>query len=313
VTHGTHDAAYEVTLNASRRLALPLTIAEALRVRLGRRADSWLLYRLPKVIELCQSKWGLQLEEAMAGGATAVVLAVRQGETPAVLKVHPEREPAQRELLGWQLWNGKGMPSLLGHDVELQVLLQERIMPATSLAEIDDLDTAVQAATDLLGRLHIVEPPAHLPALSALVARRFKRAEALITGNRTVVNSDLLGRAREVADRLLSESEPDVALHGDFFPDNILLSEGKGWVAIDPQSCRGEAAFDAGTWSYAYGRGSRLRSNAEVFAQHLDLSSERISSWALVIAVTNLAGRTACGHANQREVETTLAACRELL
>ncbi len=307
------NATYEVMLNSSDRLALPLDLIETLRVRLGRRIDSWLLYRLPRIIDQCQSRWGLEIEEAMAGAATAVVLAVHKAGMPAVLKVHPERESAERELRGWQLWADRGMPSLLEHDAELQVLLQERVMPAESLADINDRDAATRAATDLLARLHLIAQPPNLPALATLISGRFSRAETLINGDRAVISSELLGRAREVADRLLSESVPDVALHGDFFPDNILLSENKGWLAIDPQPCRGDAAFDAGTWSYAYGRGDQLKTNAELFADRLNLSGNRISSWAQIVAVTNLAGRAAYGHADQREVETTLAACRELL
>ncbi|MGI8647964.1 MAG: aminoglycoside phosphotransferase family protein [Mycobacteriales bacterium] len=304
---------YELKLNASAQLSLPLGLVQTLRTRLGKPADSWLRYRLPQIIGLCQSRWGLEVEEAIPGGATAVVLAVRKAGMSAVLKVHPERELAERELHGWQLWAGKGMPSLLEHDVELNVSLQERVIPARSLAEVGDRDIAALAATGLLARLHSVGRPLNLPTLSTLIARRFTGAQALVKEGQAVVTSDLLSRAREVADRLLLESGPDVALHGDFFPDNILFSQQRGWLAIDPQACRGDAAFDAGTWSYAYGRGGQLRSNAELFAQHLGVSSERISGWALVVAVTNLAGRAAYGHADQAEVATTLAACQELL
>lgn len=291
-------------------LRLPGAVLNSLRVRLGSDAEQWLGRRLPDVVRWCRSEWALTITGVFEGGSTAVVLGTEGPTGAGVLKIHPRAAAYQRELRGWQVWSGNGLPALLAFDDSRHALLTERVQPATELAAVADPKVARDHAVDVHRRLRAKRNASDMPALSTLIAGRFARAEHLIRHRDSVVTYDMLNRARTTARHLLATTTESSLLHGDFFPDNVLLSDQKGWLAIDPQPCLGDAAFDAGTWSYAYGRGKYLDENAQRFAAGAGLVVARIHGWAFVVAVTNLAGRAAYGHADEREIATTLAACQ---
>ncbi|MGH7883918.1 MAG: aminoglycoside phosphotransferase family protein [Candidatus Dormibacteraceae bacterium] len=288
-------------------ITLPANLITALHRRLGSTAQQWLDVELPSVLARCQTRWNLTVEGVIDGGATAAIFAVRQtGNRPAVLKILPELDLAAQELLGWQLWSGRGLPRLLDYDLPSGVLLQERVLPGTSLLDPSVKEASAHAAR-LLQQLMAVIVDRPLPPLVKRVDGRLRHASELVREGENAVSEILVLKAARLSETLLADQTIPTALHGDYFPDNILWSDTQGWMAIDPQPCFGDSAFDAGTWCYAYQRGEHVSDHATVFATTLGIDIERIIGWARVVAITNLAWRFACGHASEREVVTSLA------
>jgi streptomycin 6-kinase len=78
-----------------------------------------------------------------------------------------------------------------------------------------------------------------------------------------------------------------VGLHGDFNPGNV-LSDGQGWLAIDPKPMNGDPAYDP--WPlleqvddpFAHSSPARvLRERLALVAEELSLDAERITAWAI--------------------------------
>lgn len=300
-------------MNAAAKIDLPSTVVEALHGRLGRGVQSWIDQDLPLIVQECQDKWGLEVGVALEGGCTAAVLGASQDNKPCVLKVHPDPDLFDAEFHGWQLWSDSGMPTLLESDGQHKVLLQERVIPGTELVEIKERAIAAAAAADLLADLHAHSAPTQFKDLSERVSGWLERSQALATKAAEAPHSvhvppDVFTYAHKVAAELMTNQHHDTALHGDFYPDNILWNEKHHrWQAIDPEPCRGDPSFDAATWSYAYGRGAHLEANTEQFATRLGLPTDRIKAWAYVVAVINLPLRAAYGRTTPAEVASGLA------
>ncbi len=302
-----------ITATHNGHVELPASVVSALSGRLGERAQQWIARDLPQIVQSCRSTWNLDIVEALSGGATAAVLSVRRNNRPCILKLHPDPDLFDVEIRGWRLWAGRCMPDLIASDTELKALLQERVEPGRNLVSMPEQNTAASAAAEVLADLHATVAPPDFTSLAERIFRWLQRTERLAAQG-TIVTPNMVRQARQVAQALLDDCAQDSSLHGDFYPDNVLWSDRHcRWLAIDPEPCRGDPAFDAATWSYAYGRGTHLEANIEVFATRLHLPGERMQGWAFVVAVTNLALRTAYGHAGTQEITSGLAAIGRML
>ncbi len=113
---------------------------------------------------------------------------------------------------------------------------------------------------------------------------------------------------------LLREAGAPCVLHGDFFPDNV-LSTGKRSVALDPETYRGDPAFDAGTFAYGHGRGAHMEFLAEAMAREQpepEAFQRRTGIWAAIVGATNLCFRVGSGRASPSEIEATTSMIRRV-
>ncbi|MGH3545681.1 MAG: aminoglycoside phosphotransferase family protein, partial [Mycobacteriales bacterium] len=163
-----------------------------------------------------------------------------------------------------------------------------------------------ERAAELLERLLTHDCVQTLPPLRLRVDQWVDRAMGVTQDGGNVVSRRLVRKAADLAAALLADRQRSDGLHGDFFPDNIVLGDRAGWLAIDPHTSRGDPCFDAGTWCYAYGRGGAVEKNIPAFTTRLDLPHDRIRSWAGVVATLNLSERFVYGHASEAEQGSTL-------
>ena len=73
-------------------------------------------------------------------------------------------------------------------------------------------------------------------------------------------------------------------LHADLENKNILVSDARDLVAIDPLPCLGEPAYDAAYWAVA-AEGASVQERSTLLATELGLDPERVRAWAAVIAL----------------------------
>jgi streptomycin 6-kinase len=275
--------------------------------RFGTGAQPW-CDALPRVVDGCCRRWGLELDEALSGGTSRVFIGRHRGGGGVVLKLTPDRTVADTEALALRAWAGTPhVVDLLDADPETGALLLEKVEPGSRLSDQPELPSFEQIAR-LLVSLRVTggDQLDQLPPLAERVDFLF----ALITRRRRhprvsdLVPPDLVTRGHRLARELAGGADPGVVhgdprlvhgdlglVHGDLGLPNVLDGgPGRGLVAIDPRPCRGDRTVDAIDW--AVGRETSLtgfRDRIERLGALLeDLNGDRLEQWCQATAVINV-------------------------
>jgi streptomycin 6-kinase len=236
------------------------------------------------------ARWGLTAEGASVRTQTALVQFASRAGQPLVLKLvlHPD-EADQRAALAH--FGGRGAVRLL--DWQGDALLLERAVPGEPLAGLVRQgrdDEATEAICEVMSALH--RAPGPPPAVARSVeswGRGFDRIRpaALERG----VDAALIDRAQRIWGVLAASQGPPLLLHGDLHHYNI-LSDARGWVAIDPKGVIGERAFETGAALRnpngelaLIARPDVVARRAAIMAGRLGLEPGRLLGWAFSQAV----------------------------
>jgi len=102
----------------------------------------------------------------------------------------------------------------------------------------------------------------------------------------------LFETAEQLAVELLDSTESEVLLHGDCHHENILKSEDRGWMAIDPKGVIGDRMFEICPFLRnplaklnEAGFLDRLEYRSARFCEKLNFDIGRLHSWGLAEAV----------------------------
>ena len=161
-------------------------------------------------------------------------------------------------------------------------LILERITPGTALPVEPDEVATTMIAQALLSLWVPAPPQCGLPSIAEECQPLYEeKATALLP-------TGLVAEARDRLEDLLATELERAVLHGDLHHGNLLNSEVRGWVAIDPHGLLGERGYDVGPlllnpWNHnpAMLVGPRL----DRLSDHLSLPRDRLASWGLVRAV----------------------------
>lgn len=182
--------------------------------------------------------WGLTSDGPPFRTASSWLQPVRDGETPAMLKLPFEDEERRGgQVLAW--FDGRGAARVLRADAE--AVLVERLaddVDLAALAEGSPTDDAEACAVlcVVIGRLHSNQPS---PPPEAMPLRPWFAALERGAGR-----DALLARAWAEADRLLSANREPRVLHGDIHHRNVLHDPVRDWRAIDPKGLFGPRGYD---------------------------------------------------------------------
>ena len=182
-------------------------------------------------------QWGLTIDGEAFVSLNGNLLPVRQGDTPAMLKVSqaPE-EQAGSQLMAW--WAGDGAAPVLAHAGE--ALLMKRAQGSASLAQMvadgrDDEATRILCA--VAARLHA---PRSTPRPALVPLEQW--FDALWSAAAT--HGGVLEHSAKAARALFAAPQDAAVLHGDIHHGNVLDFGPAGWLAIDPKGLYGERGFD---------------------------------------------------------------------
>jgi streptomycin 6-kinase len=238
-------------------------------------------------------RWGLRLGPPLAGGYRSHVRdCVTAGGTAVVLKLTKTIDEAwleSRALAGWQ---GTGATvRLLAADPEQGALLLERLRPGTPLPGGDE-PAVLDAAVELLDRLHAVPAPAGFPSVAdcfpdrARIARADNRAERADHGDpdRAAGALALMADAQRAMTVLSSTATRAVLLHGDFLDKNLLLNAAH-YRAVDPMPYRGEPECEIGFFASHHPPVAGTLHRARTIARRLGADPDRAGRWAAVWTV----------------------------
>ena len=182
-------------------------------------------------------QWGLTIDGEAFVSLNGHLLPVRQGDTPAMLKISqaPE-EQAGSQLMAW--WAGDGAAPVLAHAGK--ALLMKRAQGSASLAQMvadgrDDQATRILCA--VAARLHA---PRSTPRPAQVPLEQW--FDALWSAAAT--HGGVLEHSAKAARALFAAPQDAAVLHGDIHHGNVLDFGPAGWLAIDPKGLYGERGFD---------------------------------------------------------------------
>lgn len=184
-------------------------------------------------------RWGLEPDGNPIITPGSRLLPVRQGQTPAMLKIAlGDEEKIGASLMVW--WNGNGAARVLEHADDALLLERaqgEKCLRAMTLDGKDD--EACRIICGAVAQLH--EHQVTDFVLPMLVPLDIWFSELHRAATR---NGGLLAFCAEAARELLASQRDMVVLHGDIHHRNILDFDNRGWLAIDPKGLIGERTFD---------------------------------------------------------------------
>lgn len=214
-----------------------------------------------RLLDLAE-RWELDLGEAYDEGLGGLVLSVRAGSRPAVLKVDAATPAFRAQVATLVAAQGRGYAAVLASDVALGAVLLERLGPSLASAGLPPLQQVahllgpVRRTWELATGLVPPGPPAHLPGggkaeqLAGIL--RTLPARVLSAGQRRRW-APALDEASRLADRLAATRDParEVLCHGDPHPGNALLASSApagspAYKLVDPDGLVTEPEYDLG-------------------------------------------------------------------
>lgn len=254
--------------------------------------------RLPEVLREYCDTWDVTLDPGIPAFNYNLVLF---GTTPqhgsVVIKTSPPHVEVTAELDALSTSERAGIVRVYDADPSVSIMLQQRVMPGTSLenkvktGEISDEDATALAA-EYMKKFWTYPPEgARLIPLRPWFQAMYTYRDTHPNGDGTIPG-ELISRAISFAEQLLGSSSEPVMLHGDLNPGNILWDDTDGWTIIDPKGLIGPRGYDIGTWMinpYGLHTWPNLRDTLErrldQFSDLLDIDRFQLWQWSIVHAV----------------------------
>ncbi len=272
---------------------IPTVFRETIERVHGEQGRQWLVM-LPSLVEECRARWSLELDQPFENLSYNLVFPGRMADgTSIVLKVGVPCHELITEAAALGLFQGAGVARLIDHDAPRGILLMERVSPGTPLFKLQEGTEAARTAAALMRRLWRVPPSGHPFPTHTVWFRAFERLRNRFDGGSGPFPSELVAKAEHTFAELDTSSEGNILLHGDLHHANILFSEKREWVAIDPKGIVGDPGYEIGPFML-----NQLPLNSSesvmieifngrlsIFSEELQISRERLARWAFCYAV----------------------------
>jgi len=242
------------------------------------------LEQLPDSIKRVCADWQIESYELpfLDGTCSYVMPALQNGES-VVLKFQWPHEECLYEADALRQWNGIGAVRLLAHNPTEHALLLERCLPGLSLANcelIDKLSVVISVLPDLW-----VSASVPFKTLEQEARGWQSRLDTNWKAFGKPMNSMVVQLVRRYIDELLDAQTDQVLVHQDLHAGNILSSQRKPWLVIDPKPLIGEREFSIASVVRCAELGhsrSKVIDRLDRLCAALQLDKERARKWTVV-------------------------------
>jgi len=245
---------------------------------------------LPRLIAECEARWKITVGAPYSLSFNYVAPAVTSAGHAVVLKLGVPNNGLRSEIQALEAYAGGAAVHLLDSDPERGIMLLERAQPGYALASLADDDQRTRAAAGVMRELWRPLPPNLQFPTAPHQAAGLSDLRKTFQGRTGPFPADLVDQAESLFRELLSSQEPSVLLHGDLHHFNILASQRRPWLAIDPKGLAGEPAYEVG--ALLRNPSPRLctdtqiqRRRVEVLHDELGFAKDRILGWGLAQAI----------------------------
>lgn len=199
--------------------------------------------------ELASVRWGLtQIEVLRQAPGRAVLAAESDRFGPSVLKIDSDRARLAKEHRALAALHEAGCCRPYGFDAENGLLLEERILPGTTLREESRLCRRAEAFQQVFCRIHREAGP-YFKAESYLDwLGQARKSCAVLPSCRGLAR--LAAQAEAVCERAFAKYPERLLLHGDLHHENILLRPDGSYAAVDPKGVVGPAVLELPRYIY---------------------------------------------------------------
>ena len=215
----------------------------------GDKGLAW-LDRLPRLIAECEQRWSLTVLPPFSLSYNYVAPAIRSDGVEVVLKLGVPNKELFTEIAALRLYEGRGICKLLNAVPDQGLLLLERLKPGKMLASLADDQKATSIAAQVMRQLWRPAPPEHPFPTLAQWTFGLKKLRPQFGGTTGPFPAELVDRALNLFEELISSSTETVLLHGDLHHYNILTAERQPWLALDPKGVVGDPCYEVGALFY---------------------------------------------------------------
>lgn len=251
--------------------------------------EAW-LEGLPALLDHFAEVWALDLQDPFENLSFNYVTRAQQNGKDVVLKLGVPRDELRSEMAALKLYAGKGAVRLLASDPERGALLLEHLSPGHMLTQLPEEEATKQMCKVMQRIWHPVPEQHGFPHIAD-----WHQSLQGFPRSGTDFPLDLLNLAERFYQELMDSREAEVVLHGDLHHFNVLQS-GEDWLAIDPKGIVGERAYEIGAYLRnpyptlyashdAKGLQNLQNQRVNLFAEHLNLSRDRILKWGIYCCV----------------------------
>jgi streptomycin 6-kinase len=210
---------------------------------------AWLA-ALPYRVEELTARWGLDLGEPFepGGNCSWVAPGTDRAGRDVVLKVAWQHTEALHEAEGLAMLGGHGAVEVYAFEHltgDTTALLLERCRPGTELRGRPEADQHL-VVTDLLRSVWAVDLPAGHPfrPLSMMADDWVASAEAQLAAEPGRLDAGLAREGLALFGELSRTGPTEVLLFTDLHAGNVLASERRPWLLIDPKPYVGDPHYD---------------------------------------------------------------------
>lgn len=200
------------------------------------------LEELPALVARQCSRWDLDCDGAPMHGSNALVVPVRRGAEPFVLRLAPPGDDVATEAAALRVWDGRGTVRLFAVDRDARAMLLERLDGSRSLTSTP-LPEAVDVIAELVGEL-AVAAPSWAPPTTAIAAGQAADLAAEWAARDRPTPRRQLDTAIALAAERAEAPALRTAADGDLHCGQVLPARDGRWVVVDPVLLRGDPEYD---------------------------------------------------------------------
>ncbi|NWQ39650.1 hypothetical protein MLOOGBEN_02915 [Bacillus sp. EB106-08-02-XG196] len=222
-------------------MKIPIEFQNKIINAFGSDGKAW-VQTLESTVQTYLEQWDLTSEGPVTNLSYNYVIKVRDSKgTPYILKLGVPNFDTHNEMVTLQAYNGEGCAKLMKSDPKNGVMLLERLVPGTMLSEETDEMIVLE---NYIKVWKAIRRPIPDGTLTPSLTHWFEGLKRYRETGDVQISMEHVQLAEEFFQQVMESSEGPELLHGDLHHENILYSEQKGWMAIDPKGVAGDTYFD---------------------------------------------------------------------